>query len=412
MSPTQAAVAHWNELSLPAQALPAPAPAARRPGLDVTATMSDLHARYGSDLLRFCRWMLHESEDAEDALQDTWIRAMSALGDGSVRITALRPWLYAIARNVCLDRLRERKRASLQDLDEESTGETPGADEVVALRHEAGAALALVGALSERQRSALLMRELAGMSVPEIATALDLTPERAAWAIGDARRALEEARSGGSMACEDARARLASGHRGRTLRAHLGGCTGCCAHDRRLRAGRVLAPALVPFMWLRNLTLSFLAPPAAVATIAAALVISAAPPVELPNSADLPAASVAASPAPAAATSDSRVRVPRSSGGGATGRSVRPVLSTRRSTSTARAEQLAPPVSTAAVAASQIATPVPADPPLKRVVAAVAAPVKSTVAGVAEAARSLPVAPAVLEQVEAAADARLAQLAP
>lgn len=291
MTPVETSLARSGAVPVP---VPAPVPA-RTSRADVAATMVDLHTHHGDELLRFCRWMLKDAEDSADALQDTWIRAMSALGERNIRVAALRPWLYAIARNVCLDRLRDRKRASLHALDEELAGETPGADEVVALRDEAGAALALVGALSERQRSALLMRELAGMSVPEIATALGLTPERAAWAIGDARRALEEARAGTSMACEDARARLASGRRGRTLRSHLGECGACCAHDRRLRARRLLAPALAPFLWLRDLSLPFLANPAAAAAVTVTLAATAAAPLSGdPRPADRPDAVPAA----------------------------------------------------------------------------------------------------------------------
>ncbi|MCW2990933.1 MAG: sigma-70 family polymerase sigma factor, partial [Solirubrobacterales bacterium] len=251
-------------------ALPAPAPErARRPRVDVGDLMADLHERHGQELLRFCRWMLNDGEDAADALQDTWIRALQALGDDRVHVTALRPWLYAVARNVCLDRLRDRKRASVQELDEDAGGDAPGADEVLAIREEAGAALALVGALSERQRQALLMRELAGMSIPEIAAALGVTPDRAAWAVGDARRALEDARAGTGMACEDARAQLSRGRRTRGVRAHLGDCLACCAHDRKLRTRRLLAPALVPFLWLRRLGLPLAAGPATAATVAA-----------------------------------------------------------------------------------------------------------------------------------------------
>ena len=111
------------------------------PRRDVSEVMVELHAQHGEELLRFCRSMLRDADDAADALQDTWIRAMKALRDDRARVTAMRPWLYTIARNACLDRLRERKRRSLQDLDEECAGDTPGADEVVAMRHEADAAL-------------------------------------------------------------------------------------------------------------------------------------------------------------------------------------------------------------------------------------------------------------------------------
>ena len=254
---------------------PRPRPAAPPPPRrDVGWQLAELHERHAGELLRFCRWMLRDRDDAADALQDTWIRAMSALGEERVRVTAMRPWLYAIARNACLDRLRERKRASCHELDESALGDAPAADEVAGLRNEARAALALIGTLSERQRSALLMRELAGMSVPEIADALGLTVERAQWTIADARKALE-ASDGRALQCDVARERLARGARGRALRAHLNDCGDCRAHDRALRARRVLAPAMLPFLWLRR-ALRLVAPvahPAAVAVVAATVVL-------------------------------------------------------------------------------------------------------------------------------------------
>lgn len=219
--------------------LPLRVPAPARPAAD-DRLFAELHARHEAELLRFCRWMLKNGEDAADAAQDTWIRAMTALAEGNVRVAAHRPWLFAIARNVCLDRLRERKRASLHELDEACAGETPGADDVVAIRHEADAALALVGSLSERQRSALLMRELAGMSVPDIAAALGLSVDKAHWTIADARRALDEARAGTTLACEEVRTRMGAGHRSRGVRSHLAACAECRAHDRRARARRIL----------------------------------------------------------------------------------------------------------------------------------------------------------------------------
>jgi RNA polymerase sigma factor (sigma-70 family) len=265
MSPAELALAR---AAAPAPAVrPVPLPAPRRPAVDLNALVSDLHARHGQELLGFCRWMLKDADEAADAMQDTWIRAMTALGD-NLRVAALRPWLYAIARNVCLDRLRDRKRQSLQQLDIDDGGSSPSADHVVEVRQEAAAALALVASLSERQRKALLMREVAGMDVADIAKALGVTPERAAWTITDARRAVEEARAGSTIGCADVRARLGAGRRGRSLRAHLEECGECRAHDAKLRVRRVLAPALAPFLWLRRMSLPLLTKPAAAAVVA------------------------------------------------------------------------------------------------------------------------------------------------
>src|SRR3954447_24772618 len=230
MSPAEHALAL---AAVPAPAVrPVPVPTTRPPAVDLDALISDLHARHGKELLGFCRWMLKDSDEAADAMQDMWIRAMTALGE-NLRVATLRPWLYAIARNVCLDRLRERKRRSLQELDVDDSGASPSADQVVEVRQEAAAALALVASLSERQRKALLMREVAGMDVADIANALGVTPERAAWTITDARRGRPagtppaprgppaDPRRARRLVGAAARARLGAGRRSRGLRAHL-----------------------------------------------------------------------------------------------------------------------------------------------------------------------------------------------
>lgn len=381
---------------VPVPSRPAAAP---RPRRDLDGLLAELHERHEAELLRFCRWMLKDRDDAADAVQDTWIRAMTALGDGAVRVAAHRPWLFAIARNVCLDRLRDRKRASVHEAEEADFGDTPGADEVVALRQEADAALALVGSLSERQRSALLMRELAGMSVPDIATALGLTVDKAHWTIADARRALDEARSGSSLACEEVRTRIGAGHRGRGVRSHLAGCPDCRAHDRRQRARRVLL--LLPIGWLPRLW----AIPATVAALSVP-VISA---IETPRHAQPPAA-----PAPQVVR-DTPQR-PAVDETRPTGRFVRPqVAATRRVSRTERpAAPRANGHATAPSAPAPAAAVAPAAPaaaqPSPKPAAALVEPVARTVETVARTTAKVPVAGPVVDEAAAQATAVLRQV--
>jgi len=377
--------------ALPA-ALPVPGPSAppavRRDAGPMLAELHDLHA---VELQRFCRWMLHDAEDAADAVQDTWIKAMHGLADGRVRIVAHRPWLYAIARNVCLDRLRLRKRAAFHDCDDSAFGQAPGADEVVEVRQEAAAALALVGALSERQRAALLMREVAGMPMPAIGRALGVTADRAAWAVADARRALEEARAGSQMACQDIRDRLSAGRRGRALKVHLDSCEDCRAHDRRIRARRILAPVLFPLAWLRRLSWPALAKPVA-ASVAVGLTAAALPVGHPSDRRPAPAApALAAHDAPRAVVprfvSPSRLRpMARVAPAARHGRPRRSPLALRAAPAPAAAATRAP-ASTVAASPAVVVTSVPHVAP----VAAAVAPVAAAVVGPVVAAVVPPV---------------------
>ncbi len=74
---------------------------------------------YSDPLLRHCSRFLHNSQDREDALQETFLNAWQARdsfrGDCSVA-----DWLYKIAERVCLNRLRKRENISLDSLDIEN----------------------------------------------------------------------------------------------------------------------------------------------------------------------------------------------------------------------------------------------------------------------------------------------------
>ena len=135
-----------------------------------------IYDRYRQRLFAYTRQMLPGSrQDAEDALQDVFVRAFGGLRADD-RELALRAWLYRIAHNRCIDELRrpappgpelmELVRPPLHDPIAE-------AEQREALRR----LIADVRRLPDQQRSALLMRELAGMSYVEIADALcDLCP--------------------------------------------------------------------------------------------------------------------------------------------------------------------------------------------------------------------------------------------
>src|SRR5829696_10580516 len=64
-----------------------------------------LFERYHTRLLAFCRHMLRSTEDAEDVLQEVFVKAHAAML-ADERPINVRPWLYRIARNRCLNHLR------------------------------------------------------------------------------------------------------------------------------------------------------------------------------------------------------------------------------------------------------------------------------------------------------------------
>jgi RNA polymerase sigma factor (sigma-70 family) len=247
--------------ALPAPFAPVPVPRrpkpSRRPASasergrasdEILATMAvsdslafaELHRRYDGALRRFAEGMLRDPHDAADVAQDTWARALSGLSDPPIHVLSVRPWLYAIARNACLDRLRDRSRRSFEELDEASLGAGPAPDEVLELRQRARDALADLARLSDRQRAAVLLRDVAGLQGDELAEALGTDVRRASWLLADAHRSLGELRAGQTLPCETARAELDHARvRTRTVRAHLDACDACGSYARRRVGSRL-----------------------------------------------------------------------------------------------------------------------------------------------------------------------------
>src|SRR5215831_2828369 len=142
------------------------APLAERPA-DGLAPVYD---RYAPALHAYCRSLLGEPADADDAVLDTFIIAAAEL-DGLRDPGRLRPWLYAVARNECRHRLRARALAARPDAANELTDETVdlAADaERAQLRAATGAALA---GLSDGDREIVelnLRHDLAGQDLADV----------------------------------------------------------------------------------------------------------------------------------------------------------------------------------------------------------------------------------------------------
>jgi RNA polymerase sigma factor (sigma-70 family) len=131
--------------------------------------MAAIFERHHQSLHRYCHSILGNSHDAADALQNTMVKALRAL-PGETRTIELRPWLYRIAHNESISLLRARRTDS--HLDAAAHVSDPAAANVVQSRERLRSLTEDLEELTERQRGALLMRELGGLPFTEIATAL------------------------------------------------------------------------------------------------------------------------------------------------------------------------------------------------------------------------------------------------
>lgn len=128
-------------------------------------------ARYRRPLLRYCSGLMPEGR-AEDVVQQAFLRAYDALR-GSASEMSLQPWLYRIAHNCSLNALRDRA-LNHEQLSEGIDGvERP--DQAFEKHERLRETVAAVRALPERQRNAIVLRELEGRSYEEIAAQLGVT---------------------------------------------------------------------------------------------------------------------------------------------------------------------------------------------------------------------------------------------
>lgn len=145
-----------------------------------------MYERYAARIHRFCVQRLGDQDEAADAVQDTFLRAWLALRNGT-EIRHPLSWLLTIADNVCVSRFRAREaRVATTELSDGT-----GVDFPEAVGEVAGLAAAL-RALPDRQRQALLRRELQGYSYDEIGAELGASRASVAALLHRARLAVAD----------------------------------------------------------------------------------------------------------------------------------------------------------------------------------------------------------------------------
>lgn len=177
----------WFAGEKPADAVSATEPSSRPPSRDVDAER--LFHEYSRPVYRYCLARLGSPEEAEDAVQVTFLNAWRGLRQG-MQPDEPRAWLFTIAANVSSTILRSRLRngkvevRAPEDFERFPSGEPPE-DEVVDLD-------AALMALPLRQRQALLLRYWRGLSYAEIAAELASSKPAVETLLFRARRAVAE----------------------------------------------------------------------------------------------------------------------------------------------------------------------------------------------------------------------------
>jgi RNA polymerase sigma factor (sigma-70 family) len=206
------------------------------------AAFTEIVERYRPRLVRYAATMLRgrSTDIPDDAVQDVFLRAYSSLRADD-RPMAVRPWLYRIAHNRCIDLLRAEQPAELRD-DLASPG---GAAEQFERSERLRELVHDIQGLPAQQRSALVIREIDGLPYEEIATALNTTVPSVKSLLVRARGGLAEAAEARDASCASIRPELGRrGRRANRVTRHIDACPSCAAADIERRAGarRRLSP--------------------------------------------------------------------------------------------------------------------------------------------------------------------------
>ncbi len=135
-----------------------------------------LSRRYWPAILRFCRAYLGNEALAEDVTQETFLKLAdpAALPTGAVR-----PWLYKVARNRCLDILRRQQRSPTHNrplrTHFDAPRDTAGPRTQVARRERRERIAAIIDEMPEDYRSVLVLKYFEGLSRQEMAEALGVS---------------------------------------------------------------------------------------------------------------------------------------------------------------------------------------------------------------------------------------------
>jgi RNA polymerase sigma factor (sigma-70 family) len=222
-----------------------------------------LFERYRPRLLSFCRHMLGSKEDAEDVLQEVFAASYNAMRADN-RALNVRPWLYRIARNRCLNHLRRPRPDGRDTMDDQIGEHGVSTADIVHKRVDFRHLLEDIHKLPETQRTALLLREIDVLSYDQIADAMETTVPSVKSLLVRARMSLAEAAEARQLTCNDVRhelAEIAEGLKKTTppIRRHLRDCDQCGQYRTQLRkttTAMAFAFPLGPVLLVKKLLLA------------------------------------------------------------------------------------------------------------------------------------------------------------
>lgn len=166
--------------------------------LPVPLPFGELVQRHEREIMRYLLRVSGDRDDAADLFQETWLRAYRAYPRLHPE-SDVRPWLYAIATNLCRNRARSgarRTRVIVSDSEEHSAADPTGGHQHSFYETDGYAMVHLrqrIADLPTKQRQALYLRYFGGLDYAEIATTMNCSQESARANVSQAMRKLKAA---------------------------------------------------------------------------------------------------------------------------------------------------------------------------------------------------------------------------
>ena len=166
--------------------------------LPVPLPFEELIQRHEREIMRYLLRVSGDREDAADLFQETWLRAYRAYPRLHPE-SDVRPWLYAIATNLCRNRARDgarRARVMVRDTEECPASDTTGRHHHSPQETDGYAMVHIreqIADLPTKQRQALYLRYFGGLDYAEIATTMNCSQESARANVSQAVRKLKAA---------------------------------------------------------------------------------------------------------------------------------------------------------------------------------------------------------------------------
>lgn len=155
------------------------------------AAAAALVARLAPMALSLARRLLGDPAEAEDVTQEAMLRLWKIAPDWDPDRARVSTWLYRVVVNLCTDRRRRRRPEPMDVLPELADGALPAVAQMQVQARVDALQAALAG-LPERQRIAVVLRDIDGLANPEIATILGISVEAVESLAARGRRALRE----------------------------------------------------------------------------------------------------------------------------------------------------------------------------------------------------------------------------